>query len=236
VIPPLITREALRDGVLQRMIAAADPTAHILTFDELRASLGATLAAEFGAGGPAGDVWLFAYGSLIWNPAFHFVERRLGIIRGWHRRFCLWTDIGRGTPDNPGLILGLDRGGTCRGVAFRIAAEAVEEELELVWRREMVTESYRPRWVEVRTTDGPLRAVTFTIRRDTSRYAGRLSEAEAARSIATASGRLGGCSEYFFATVDHLDELGIRDHSLVPLRRRVEALCAQASAAATAGA
>ena len=87
---------------------------------------------------------MFAYGSLIWNPAFHFVERRTGLIHGWHRRFCLWTALGRGTPDRPGLVLGLDRGGTCRGVAFRIAAAAVDEELDLIWRREMVDRLLHP--------------------------------------------------------------------------------------------
>jgi len=215
--PAAITRETLKSGVLQKMIAAGDPTAQLLSFDELAASRRATLAAE----NPAGDVWVFGYGSLIWNPAFHFVERRTGVIHGWHRRFCLWTSLGRGTPDRPGLVLGLDRGGSCRGVVFRIAAAAVDEELDLIWRREMVTAAYVPRWVTAATPDGPVRAIAFTINRDQPRYAGRLSEEETARVLAGARGQLGSCREYFRSTLEHLVALGIRDHGLEALRHRI---------------
>ena len=215
-----ITRETLKDGVLQRMVAAGDPTAKLLSFEALADSRRAMLDAE----GATGDVWVFAYGSLIWNPAFHFVERRTGLIHGWHRRFCLWTALGRGTPDRPGLVLGLDRGGTCRGVAFRIAADAVHEELDLIWRREMVTASYTPRWVTAATEEGPVRAITFTINRSQPRYAGRLSEDETARVLAGACGQLGSCAEYFRSTFEHLAELGIRDHGLEALARRIAAI------------
>lgn len=219
--PTAITRESLKNGVLQRMIATADPTAEVLSFEALAESRRALLAAEGAAGG---DVWVFGYGSLIWNPAFHFVERRTGLIHGWHRRFCLWTELGRGTPDRPGLVLGLDRGGTCRGVVFRIAAPAVEEELDLIWRREMVTASYTPRWVTAATPEGPVRAIAFTINRAQPRYAGRLSEEETARVLAGARGQLGSCQEYFRSTLDHLVALGIRDHGLEALRRRIAAI------------
>jgi cation transport protein ChaC len=219
--PTAITRESLKSGVLQRMIAVGDPTAEVLSFEALAESRRATLAAEQADGG---DVWVFAYGSLIWNPAFHFVERRTGLIHGWHRRFCLWTALGRGTPDRPGLVLGLDRGGTCRGVAFRIAAAAVDEELDLIWRREMVTASYTPRWVTAATPEGPVRAIAFTINRTQPRYAGRLSEEETAQVLARACGQLGTCQEYFRSTLDHLVALGIRDHGLEALRHRIAAL------------
>ena len=219
--PTAITRESLKNGVLQRMIAVGDPTAEVLSFEALAESRRSILAAEGAAGD---DVWVFAYGSLIWNPAFHFVERRTGLIHGWHRRFCLWTELGRGTPDRPGLVLGLDRGGTCRGVVFRIAAPAVEEELDLIWRREMVTASYTPRWVTAATPDGPVRAIAFTINRGHQRYAGRLSEDETAQVLARACGQLGTCQEYFRSTLDHLVALGIRDHGLEALRRRIAAL------------
>ncbi|WP_342239516.1 gamma-glutamylcyclotransferase [Inquilinus sp. OTU3971] len=219
--PTAITRESLKSGVLQRMIVAADPTAEVLSFEALAESRRAILATEQAAGG---DVWVFGYGSLIWNPAFHFVERRTGLIHGWHRRFCLWTELGRGTPDRPGLVLGLDRGGTCRGVVFRIAAAAVEEELDLIWRREMVTASYTPRWVTAATPEGPVRAIAFTINRTQPRYAGRLSEEETARVLALACGQLGSCQEYFRSTLDHLVALGIRDHGLEALRRRIAAI------------
>ena len=98
-------------------------------------------------GRPDGPVWLFGYGSLIWNPAFEFAEKRPATVHGLHRRFCLRTFLGRGSKDRPGLVLALDRGGCCRGVAFRIAAERVESELDIVWRREMISDAYRPRWL-----------------------------------------------------------------------------------------
>ena len=124
-----LTREQIRSGWVQQ-IAREGGGIHVLSDAELEASRRATLARA-----PSDDIWVFGYGSLIWNPAFHFVERRLGTIHGWHRRFCLWTTLGRGSPDCPGLMLGLDRGGSCRGIVLRIAPEDVEVELDVLWRR-----------------------------------------------------------------------------------------------------
>ncbi len=107
------------------MIAEHGIQMRVLSPDELLASRRAALAGvDLSAG-----VWLFGYGSLIWNPAFHFTDRLIGRIWGYHRRFCLWTHLGRGQPERPGLVLGLERGGSCQGVAFHIAPEQVEEEL-----------------------------------------------------------------------------------------------------------
>jgi cation transport protein ChaC len=184
---------------------------------ELEASIAATLAARPGSV----PVWLFGYGSLIWNPAFHFVERRVGIIHGFHRRFCLWTHLGRGTPERPGLTLGLDRGGACRGVLFRIAEREVASELGIVWRREMVSGAYQPRWVEAASESGPVRAIAFVINHAHPRYAGLLPEARVIETIAAAAGRLGPCADYLFNTVAHLDALGIEDRPMRRLRKRV---------------
>src|SRR5689334_23181773 len=118
-----MTRESLADGSFQAAAAKIDPNAGFLTNDERAASLGALLGERMGRQ----DIWIFAYGSLIWNPLIHFVEQRGARLHGWHRRFCLWTAAGRGTPERPGLFLSLERGGSCRGVAFRIAAEAPDE-------------------------------------------------------------------------------------------------------------
>jgi glutathione-specific gamma-glutamylcyclotransferase len=115
-----LTRDDLEAGRLQEAIARSKAAASFLSEAELQASLCHTLQQQQ----PDSDVWVFAYGSLIWNPIFRYVERRVGTIYGFHRRFCLWVPVGRGTPDNPGLVLGLDRGGSCRGIAFRIAASA----------------------------------------------------------------------------------------------------------------
>ena len=166
-------------------------------------------------------VWVFGYGSLIWNPAFHFTDRVVGTVWGLHRRFCLWTHLGRGCPERPGLVLGLERGGSCRGVAYHIAPEAAREELDIVWRREMISDAYVPRWVSVRTPVATVRALTFTINHAHERYARNLSDEEAAVAIAGASGFLGPCADYLINTVDHLAELGIHDRPLERLRNRV---------------
>ncbi len=209
----LLTREALRDGWLQRLVAAAN--VRTLSEDELLASRAAALARR-----PDGaDVWLFAYGSLIWNPAFRFVERRVGQVHGLHRRFCLWTALGRGSPERPGLVLGLDRGGRCRGVLYRITACDVEAELDVVWRREMVTGAYRPRWVRAESAAGPVAALAFVIERRHERYAGALGEERLIETLATARGALGSCADYLFDTASHLAQLDIADP-------RLDRLCA----------
>src|SRR3954451_15415737 len=132
---PVLTRDMLRAGGIERMIADSVPQLRMLTDEERAASLAATLKHR---PGPRHGVWVFAYGSLIWNPAIHYVERRFARVYGWHRTFCLSTIAGRGSPDMPGLVLGLDRGGACTGAAFRIAEEGLEEELRILWRREML--------------------------------------------------------------------------------------------------
>jgi cation transport protein ChaC len=215
--PVRLTREAIRSGSIRRFVAAHDPSVRLLSKAEVRASLAAMLAAPEAPRA----IWVFAYGSLMWNPAFHFVERRVGQVHGFHRRFCLWTRLGRGSPDAPGLMLALEPGGSCRGVVYRIAADHVRSELEIVWLREMLGRAYRPRWVSVRTRGGTVRAVAFTINRADARYAGRLPEARVAAAIAGATGHLGPCSDYLFHTVAHLDALGIRDRPLTRLRDRV---------------
>jgi len=125
--PPVITRAMLLDGGLDRMIGPALAGLTLLTDAERNASLAALLSTR---PDPVGHgAWVFAYGSLIWNPAMHFVERRFARLHGWHRSFCLSTAAGRGSPELPGLVLGLDRGGACAGAAFRIAEDALETEL-----------------------------------------------------------------------------------------------------------
>lgn len=208
----IITREALRDGSLlaairARAIAAGQP----LRCD---AELEATLDLVLREHDPGRDILLFGYGSLMWNPAFHFVEERLGRVRGWHRRFCLRMLAGRGTQERPGLMLALDRGGECRGVVFRIAAASARSELSLVWRREMLSGAYLARWINVLTPAGRARAITFVVNRSHPRYVGMLKEAEVAGIIATARGELGSCLTYLDETRAKLLRLGIRDAAL----------------------
>jgi glutathione-specific gamma-glutamylcyclotransferase len=212
-----LTRDSIRDGDVRRMIAELGIAMRVLSEEELAASRAATLAGVDLSGG----VWLFGYGSLIWNPAFHFTDRLTGTVYGYHRRFCLWTHLGRGCPERPGLVLGLERGGSCRGVAFHIAPDAVEEELAIVWRREMLSGAYVPRWVDVQGARGDVRAITFVINHAHERYARFLPDERVAEVIATAEGRLGPCADYLINTVDHLAALGIHDRPLEKLRRQV---------------
>ncbi len=196
--------------------------------EERRASREMTLAAR----PPGTGLWIFAYGSLMWNPAFHFEERRIARLHGYHRSFCLQTPIGRGTRDCPGLVLGLDRGGSVRGVALRIAEDKAEEELDVIWSREMLAGSYRPTWVRLHGDDGGrFHAIAFVMRRDCDRYCRPMSMEDTAAIIARASGRLGPCSDYLEQTVDAMDRIGIGDGPMHRLRTRVRALQAERNAA-----
>ena len=219
----VLTRENIRDGVIRRMIADGNYPIPLLSEAEVDASRRAALA-RAGAGT---DVWVFGYGSLMWNPAFHHVERRTGTVHGFHRQFCLWTHLGRGSPERPGLTLGLERGGSCHGVALRIAAEAVEDETTILWRRQMVSGAYIPTWVRVRTALGVAPAIAFTINRHHPRYAGRLNEDLIVETIALAAGPVGACADYLFNTVAHLEEVGVTDHRMRRLRDRVAERCRQ---------
>lgn len=215
----VITRERLRDGShLAAIRNRATPDFPIRSDAEIDVSLDAALASHL----PGQDAWVFGYGSLMWNPAFRFAERRMGTIRGWHRRFCLTQTRGRGSPDCPGLTLALDRGGVCRGIAFRIEAACLRDELLLVWRREMLSGAYLARWVDVATGDGPVRAVTFVVNGTHSRYAGKLSEAETAERILRAGGELGTCLDYFERTVRLLTTLQVQDRALDRIEREIE--------------
>ncbi len=216
----VITREGLRDGSL---LAAArqrmPPGTKLVSDAEIEADLDARLAQQR----PGSEVWLFGYGSLMWNPAIEYAEHLAGSVQGWHRRFCLWLHMGRGTPDNPGLMLALDRGGRCAGMLFRLPAATARDELLLAWRRELFTGAYQSRWVTAQTEHGPVRATTFVANRAHDRYAGRLDEAAVAERLASASGSLGSCATYLAETLGALQGLGLRDRGLERLRRLVDA-------------
>ena len=217
----ILTRALLEAGGIDAIVAGGAPDMVLLTEAERAESLRQTLAAR-----PAGEaVWLFGYGSLIWNPTVHTLERRTARIEGWHRAFCLSTPVGRGTLDNPGLVLGLDRGGACTGVAFRLAEETLEAELTLLWRREMLAGAYVPRWLDVTGPDGVRfgAAIAFTIDPTAERYAGGLTREIVVQTLATASGVLGSAADYLFRTCDSLHEQGIADPELDRLADSVRA-------------
>jgi cation transport protein ChaC len=172
---------------------------------------------------PPGDLWLFAYGSLIWKPCVDVDEKRIGTVRGWHRAFCLRMRRFRATKEQPGLMLALDRGGQCRGVVFRLREATLEQSLEKLFRREMSVKppNNMPRWLKVDTPAGSLRALGFVMNRTARYYAGRLPNQEVAELLATACGHWGSCAEYLYNTVTHLEEHGIHDRHLWELQRLV---------------
>ncbi|MDX3904726.1 MAG: gamma-glutamylcyclotransferase [Pigmentiphaga sp.] len=169
------------------------------------------------------DVWLFAYGSLIWKADFPLQERRMATVRGYHRSLCLWSRINRGTLAAPGLVFGLDRGGSCRGVALRIAAADVEPVFVALWEREMMMGSYHPRWLRCETAGGAVHALAFVIDRRGSGYAGGLEEPELLGAVRRGRGRYGACLDYVRDTAHALREHGIRDHRLERLVQRLAA-------------
>ena len=208
----VLNRAFLLSGRLAEEIRRHNPEMKVLSDDERRASLHDMLAARREAGQ---GVWVFAYGSLIWNPMVHHVERRVAHTPDWHRAFCLSTKGGRGTPENPGLMLGLrpgagHHGAGCTGVAFRIEEALIEPELDLIWRREMVARGYIPRWVPLAAPDGSAlgEGVAFTSDPEGPGYC-ELEDAVIARRLATAKGRMGTAAEYLYRTRDGLRELGI---------------------------
>ena len=159
-------------------------------------------------------LWIFGYGSLMWRPELETAERRIATIRGWHRRFCLWQYRFRGTRDKPGLMLALDRGGACKGVAYRIDGPGLKAKLAGVWRRELIAKGYLPHVLTATTSDGPVKALTFIANRAGARYAGLIAEAEVASFIAQACGENGPSAEYLMETVARCEELGIHDRAL----------------------
>ena len=218
----VITRALLESGGIDAMVARSGSGLQLLTEAERAKSLRDTMAQR-----PPGEpVWLFGYGSLIWNPAINFTERRTATIRGWHRAFCLATRAGRGTPDNPGLVLGLDAGGTCSGVAFRLDDAIVETELALLWRREMLAGSYVPRWIDIEDEAGVRfgSAIAFTVNTAADQYAGDLAHQAIIDRLATAAGELGTSADYLFRTCAGLHAEGIPDPELDHLAETVAAV------------
>jgi len=157
-----------------------------------------------------GPLWVFGYGSLIWHPGFPFVESRTGRVHGHHRALCVWSWEYRGTVDAPGLVLGLDRGGSCTGVAFRVADAQREATVAYLLRRELPTEVYRPQRKAVQLADGrTVHALTFVVDRTQARYSGPLPQARVLAVVASARGQRGANAEYVCNTADHLAQLGI---------------------------
>ncbi|MCF8465932.1 MAG: gamma-glutamylcyclotransferase [Sneathiella sp.] len=193
---------------------------HALTHDEREEN-----RREFLAKLPDGQgLWVFGYGSLLWNPAFHFTEWRSAKLFGFRRRFCLQASIGRGSPERPGLMLALDHGGSCNGRAFHIAPEKIESETEILWMREMISGSYDARLARIRLGDEIVSGLTFTINRSHPRYIADMDMDTTAKLLSSGAGHLGTCREYLDNTIAHLDEMNVRDRYLHTLQMKIRDL------------
>lgn len=174
---------------------------------------------------PDGDMWVFAYGSLIWKPGFDHAGRFPARLRGYHRSFCLWSHRYRGTPERPGLVLGLDRGGACRGVVFRVPGPQAAAVLAYLDDRELpdgaeVVYHRRTLHVDVAAPDGPgggptrVPAIAYVANRACRLYVPRLEAAAAAVTIAGGHGQMGANRDYLLNTIAHLAEIGVEDAGL----------------------
>ena len=212
----VLNRQALESKLLQQLLAHPELDFKIWSDEELLRSIEATLQEQ-----THDELWIFAYGSLIWNPLFDPIDRRLAVVEGWQRQFCLLAPVGRGTIDNPGLVLGLKPGNCCQGIAYRLPIdENLKSELLLLWRREMVVGSYIPRWITGTIDNHKIELLAFTVNSQHSVYVNPSTD-EIVESLATARGVLGSSAEYLSYTVGGLLAEGIKDSELVELDRLV---------------
>jgi cation transport protein ChaC len=171
-----------------------------------------------------GDLWVFGYGSLIWRPGFAFIERVPARLIGEHRALCVYSFVHRGTPQKPGLVLGLDRGGACRGVAFRISEKNRKETVAYLRAREQVTSVYREVMRSVWLEDDARKrvsALAYVVDRGHVQYAGRLSVAEQLRHVLQGHGQSGNNRDYVLSTVKAIEAEGFRDAQLHQLAAKL---------------
>lgn len=170
-----------------------------------------------------GDFWVFGYGSLLWQPGFAHVETQRARLFGYRRALCIRSFVHRGTEDNPGLVLGLDRGGSCLGLAFRVPGRTRGEVIDYLRARELVTNVYLERWLSVRLRDGRnISALGYVVDRTHRQYAGSLGVEEAINGVRGAVGKSGPNEAYVLNTVEHLKQIGIRDHWLESVAGELE--------------
>jgi cation transport protein ChaC len=172
-----------------------------------------------------GDLWVFGYGSLMWNPGFDFVERVSARLIGLHRALCVYSFVHRGTPERPGLVLGLDRGGMCRGIAFRVPAALHQKTVEYLRAREQVTTVYLETMRRIELEEEArrqVRALCFIVDRSHVQYAGRLTLAECVHHVRQGHGRSGANRDYVLETVQALEALGYRESALHLIAERLK--------------
>lgn len=163
------------------------------------------------------DLWVFGYASLIWRPEFEATEAHLTRVHGWHRALKMWSRLNRGSPDCPGLVFALLRGGSCAGMVYRVPARDAKEVLTRLWEREMPMSVYEPRWLPCPTPHGTVRGLAFTLARQHPSYTGSLSAARLREIFQHATGRFGSTRDYAEQTLQALRAIGIEDRALARL-------------------
>lgn len=169
--------------------------------------------------GGQGDIWLFAYGSLIWRPDLSPAEKRSALLHGYHRALRMRSRVNRGTPEEPGLVFALLSGGSCRGLVYRIAEQDAKATLTTLWEREMPNGVYDPQWLRCRTSEGEVTALAFTLSRRSPNWTGPLDDNKLLHIFRHASGRYGSTLDYLLKTAHSLSECGINDQEVL---RQVE--------------
>jgi cation transport protein ChaC len=172
-----------------------------------------------------GDLWVFGYGSLMWNPGFAYAAAEPARLRGYHRAFCLYSEHYRGTPERRGLVLGLDRGGSCRGRVFRVAASDAKATLDYLIAREMFGHAmnvYALKWLSVDPGGQPIMAAAFVVNRAHPHYAGKLPAERIADIVRRAAGKSGSNRDYLHHTLAHLAQFGIHDRRLNQIAELVD--------------
>ncbi len=163
------------------------------------------------------DLWLFAYASLVWRPEFVAAEQRLAKVHGYHRCLHMWSRVNRGTPERPGLVFSLVSGGSCAGLALRVPHQQVEALMPQLWAREMPNPVYDPKWLHCHTAQGPVRALAFTLSRQSPSFTGTLPRHVYQEIFEHARGRYGSTRDYAEQTLEGLRRHGIEDRALARL-------------------
>ena len=216
---PILSREALLNGDIARLVRSDQKNLRIMSDEERRELVQKTLDSL----GNETDLWVFGYGSLIWNPSLEFEEQRRCTIQGFHRKFSFWTTLSRGSEEQPGLMVGLVEGGNCGGVAYRIDQDKAATELDILFRREMSHFVYKPVWVEAFCVEmeTTINTLTFVVDTSNEKYAEGLEQSEVVRTIALAEGPLGRNCDYLFQLAEKLRELGFKDPEMEELAQQV---------------
>lgn len=213
-----LTKKNINDGYIREYIDRMQGSDRVLSDEELIQERNKILPQSI----LKHDLYVFAYGSLLWNPTINFEQQIIGKIFGFHRSFCMLTKLGRGSYENPGLMLGLDRGGSCKGILFKLKKKNALKNIDILFKREMVTKAYVPKLLNAYLKNRKkVRAITFTVDKKHKNYYKERCYFEKIKLITKASGFLGSCLEYLKNTSESLDELNISDKEIKNLMNKL---------------